>query len=181
MSRFILIACLMAGFAIPSQVSAEGIGKVKIGAGVGVTPDFGPTASVGFAVPGLNQDNFLALIEGVFEQYSTSTKTPTGGFDFETGEVAYDESTTTTRFIGVNALGLYPYEQFYFFGGVGLVRWSGGAELGVGLGGVSVSTSGIKFNITAGAGMNFTELLFAEVRFNHQGADLAVTVGIKIQ
>lgn len=180
MSRFILIACLMAGFAMPSQVSAEGIGKVKIGGGVGVTPDVGPAAYVGFAVPGLNQDNFLALIEGMFEQYSTSTKTP-AGLNFETGDVAYDESTTTTRFIGVNALGLYPYEQFYFFGGVGLVRWSGGAELGVGLGGLSVSTSGIKFNITAGAGMSFTELLFAEVRFNHQGADLAVTVGVKIQ
>ena len=178
MSRFIFFACLMA-FVVPAQVSADtAIGKFKIGGGAGVTPNFGPAAHVGFAVPRFNYEDFFAFVEGTFEQYSTSTKTP-AGFDFETGELAYDETKFTTRFIGVNALGVYSLGQWYLFGGVGLVRWSGGVDLGFGES-ISVSTSGIKLNITAGAGMSFTELLFAEVRWGHQGADLVVTAGVNI-
>lgn len=173
MSRLILVACLMVFFVPAGGLAETGVGKIKIGGGAGVTPDFGPAASVGFAVPGLNQGEFLALIEGTFEQY---TQSQAGFVLFEPVSVK-----TTARFIGVNALGLYPHEKFHFFGGVGLVRWSGGARVSVGLEGVSQSTSGIEFNITAGAGMSFTELLFAEVRWSDQGADLVFTVGVKIQ
>ena len=167
MFRFILIACLMA-FVVPAQGFADtGIGKVKIGGGLGVTPNIGPAASVGFAVPGLNQGDFLALIEGTFEQASESN------FGI----------SVTGRVIGANALGLYPYEQWYFFGGVGLARVTGEVSFLAGieeLGGLEGSSSAIKFQVTAGAGMNINELLFAEVRWSHRGADLVVTVGVKI-
>ena len=165
MSRFIFFACLMA-FVVPAQVSADtAIGKFKIGGGAGVTPNFGPAAHVGFAVPRFNYEDFFAFVEGTFEQYTESA------FGIE----------ATVRFIGVNALGLYSYDKFYFFGGAGLARVSGKISLGIFGEGDDISGSEIKFNITGGAGMNITELLFTEVRWSHQGADLVVTVGVKIQ
>lgn len=165
MSRFILLTCLMA-FVVPSQVSADmGVSRFKIGGGVGVTPDFGLAAHVGFAVPRLNYEDFYAFVEGTLEQYSDSAL----GIE------------STVRVIGVNALMLYPYEQWYFFGGAGLARVSGSISLGIFGEEEDISASEIKFNVTAGAGMNITELLFTEARWSHQGADLVVGIGVKIQ
>ncbi len=169
MLRLILIAGLMAGFAMPSQVSAEEIGRMKIGAGIALTPDFGPVANFGYVVP---FDDFYGLAEGTFERYQNSLS---ASFRDGTTDITMTTDVTSTL-IGGNALGLYPYDRFYFFGGAGLV-W---ASASVSVLGESSSSSSIKFNVIAGAGFHINESLFSEARWSHQGADLLVTIGFKI-
>ena len=125
-----------------------------------------------------DHETLSVLVEGSYEQYSYN-QSASYGID---GTNIGNDATGTSRIIGVNALILYPYERWYFLGGAGLARVSGSGNVSSGALGVdaSASASQIKFNVTAGAGMNITELLFAEVRWSHQGADLAVTVGVKI-
>ena len=165
MFRFILVACLTAGFVVPSQVSADmGISKFKIGGGVGfldmehVGDTFGGSVNAGFAVYRFDDENLLGLVEGTFEQYSLGL------------------AGTTGRIISVNALMLYKYSRGYFFGGMGLARVSASVSVND----VSVSDSEIKLNFIAGAGIDINELLLAEARWSHQGGDLLVTIGFKI-
>ena len=60
------------------------------------------------------------------------------------------------------------------FGGMGLVRlWVSAGLFG------QVSSTQLEINI--GAGIDISESLLAEARWNLEGADLVVTVGFKIQ
>ena len=148
--------------------SSKGISKFRIGAGGTVSPEIGLAANVGYAVPSLNYMDFFGFVEGTFEQF----KTGSSGFE------------STTRFIGANAVMLYKYSKWYFFGGVGFVQWSLSSSGGTtSIGGIpipSVEGSSSGLNITAGAGMNINKLLFAEARWSDKGGDLVITAGIKI-
>ncbi len=180
----------------------SGIGKIKIGGGVIFSPETGLSAHLGSAVPvsRLNEMNWFPLVEGTFGQYKYKQ-----GFDFTLVNTSRDyygtgsfSSTTTSRFIGVNALMAYQYLKWYAFGGAGFLHISRSIR-------ISDSSSELSENeekeiidslkrlypkthqsqsnigITAGVGMNITKMLFAEVRWTGGSASRAmVTAGIKI-
>lgn len=165
MFRFILVACLIAGFVVPPQVSADmGISKFKIAGGIGfldmeeVGDTFGGSVNAGFVVYRFDNENLLGLVEGTFEHYSLGL------------------AGTTGRIISVNTLMLNRFSRGYFFGGMGLAR----VTASVSVNDLSVSDSEIKLNFIAGAGIDINELLLAEARWSHQGGDLLVTIGFKI-
>ena len=161
MLRFILVVCtcLMA-FVVPSQVSADiGISKVKIGGGIGILDvdqigdTIGPSVNVGVPVHRFDNESLLVMAESSL-----------GIFNFD----------PTVGTIGVSALMLYKPSAWYFFGGMGLVRlWVSAGLFG------QVSSTQLEINI--GAGIDISESLLAEARWNLEGADLVVTVGFKIQ